>query len=64
MLSVNNVMFSYIMEKVKGIKRGVVRQKLTTFRLDNDNALWLDSQPNKGRYINELIREDRRKNSV
>lgn len=53
-----------MMEKVTGIKRGVVRQKLTTFRLDNDNALWLDSQPNKGRYINELIREDRRKNSV
>lgn len=52
------------MLKINGIKRGVVRQKLTTFRLDNDNALWLDSQSNKGRYLNELIREDRRKNTV
>lgn len=47
------------MKKCPGIKRGVVRQKLMSFRLDNDNALWLDFHPNKGRYINDLIRADR-----
>lgn len=39
--------------------KGLVTQKMMSFRLDNDNALWLDSIPNKGRYINELIRIDR-----
>lgn len=40
--------------------KGVVTQKMMSFRLDNDNALWLDSQPNKGRYLNDLIRLDRK----
>lgn len=48
------------MERIKGIKRGVTRQKMISFRLDLDNVLWLDSQSNKGRYINDLIRFDRR----
>lgn len=39
--------------------KGLVTQKMMSFMLDNDNALWLDSMPNKGRYINELIRIDR-----
>ena len=39
--------------------KGYVTQKMMSFRLDNDNILWLDSLPNKGRYINELIRIDR-----
>lgn len=39
--------------------KGLITQKMMSFRLDNDNALWLDSIPNKGRYINELIRIDR-----
>lgn len=38
--------------------KGLVTQKMMSFRLDNDNALWLDNMPNKGRYINELIRID------
>lgn len=32
-------------------------QKMVSFRLDNDLAEWLDSKPNKGRYLNNLIRE-------
>lgn len=39
--------------------KGFVTQKMMSFRLDNDNALWLESLPNKGCYINELIRIDR-----
>lgn len=34
-------------------------QKPMSFRLDNDNAEWVNQQPNKGRYINELIKADR-----
>lgn len=43
----------------KYAKDGERSQKMMAFRLDNDLALWLDSQPNKGRYINDLIRKDR-----
>ena len=42
-----------------GIKHGTRTQKPTAFRLDNDLELWLNSQPNKGRYLNNLIRADR-----
>lgn len=42
-------------------KRGMVTQKMMTFRVDNENAAWLESKPNKGRYINELIARDRMK---
>lgn len=34
-------------------------QKSFTFRLDNDNIDWLEQQPNKGRFINELIAASR-----
>lgn len=34
-------------------------QKMMAFRLDEENAFWLSTQPNKGRYINNLIRADR-----
>lgn len=33
-------------------------QKMVSFRLDNELLDWLESQHNKGRYLNELIRED------
>lgn len=33
-------------------------QKMVSFRLDNELLDWLESQQNKGRYLNELIRED------
>lgn len=38
---------------------GERNQKAMTFRLDNENAFWLSTMPNKGRYINNLIRADR-----
>lgn len=40
-------------------KRGSSNQKMMSFRLDNENAEWLQKQANKGRYINELIAKDR-----
>lgn len=40
-------------------KRGVQTQKMMSFRIDNDNAQWLESKPNKGRTINNLIAEAR-----
>lgn len=33
-------------------------QKMVSFRLDNDLAEWLNSKSNKGRYLNNLIREN------
>lgn len=38
---------------------GTRSQKILTFRCDNENITWLESKPNKGRYINELIARDR-----
>ena len=40
-------------------KRGEKSQKMLSFRLDQENEFWLSTQPNKGRYINNLIRADR-----
>lgn len=37
---------------------GTRSQKAMTFRLDNEVAEWLAQQPNKGRYINQLIAAD------
>lgn len=42
--------------------RGQKSQKMVTFRLDLENEEWLARQPNKGRYINNLIAADREKN--
>ena len=39
--------------------KGLVTQKKFTFRIDNSNALYLDTMPNKGRYLNDLIMLDR-----
>lgn len=44
-------------------KDGERSQKMMTFRLDRENEFWLSTQPNKGRYINNLIRADRLKRS-
>lgn len=38
--------------------KGSRSQKMISFRLDNEVAAWLEHQPNKGRYINELIAAD------
>lgn len=42
-------------------KKGERSQKMVSFRLDNENASWLESQENKGRYLNSLIQADRLK---
>lgn len=51
-------------EKKERIRRryandGERSQKMMTFRLDKENEYWLSTFPNKGRYINNLIRADR-----
>lgn len=38
---------------------GSQSQKMMNFRLDLDLLQWLNTKPNKGRYINDLIRDDR-----
>lgn len=38
-------------------KRGERSQKMVTFRLDLDLQDILDEQPNKGRFINDCIRQ-------
>ena len=40
---------------------GTRGQKHIAFRCDFENIEWLYQQPNKGRYINNLIRDDRQK---
>lgn len=40
--------------------KGERSQKMMSFRVDNDVAEWLSQQPNKGRYINDLIAADKR----
>lgn len=47
-----------------GNTRGVITQKMVSFKLDNDNLEWLQMQPNKGRYINSLIERDRLERSM
>ena len=47
----------------KYAKRGNKSQKLVAFRLDLENEFWLSTMPNKGRYINNLIRADRLRRS-
>lgn len=47
----------------KYAKRGETNQKMMSFRLDQENEFWLSSFPNKGRYINNLIRADRLRRS-
>lgn len=55
---------SKLTEETKRLRKqyaaaGQAAQKMMSFRLDNDNAEWLNTKPNKGRYINELIAQDR-----
>lgn len=47
----------------KYAKRGETSQKMMSFRLDQENEFWLSTFPNKGRYINNLIRADRLRRS-
>lgn len=48
-------------ERKKGRVNGSITQKIYSFRLDGDLIEWLNRQPNKGRYLNNLIREDMEK---
>lgn len=41
--------------------KGTRTQKMFNFRLDDSLSNWLDTQPNKGRYLNDLIRNDMQK---
>ena len=43
----------------KEYKRDEVTQKMMAFRVDLENAEWLKRFQNKGRYINDLIAQDR-----
>lgn len=45
-------------ERKKGRVNGSITQKVYSFRLDGELIEWLNRQPNKGRYINDLIRDD------
>lgn len=45
-------------------KRGEKSQKLIAFRADVDLLVWLKSQPNMGRYINDLVRADKKRFSA
>lgn len=40
--------------------KGERSQKMMSFRVDLENINWLEAQPNKGRYINDLIAADRK----
>lgn len=50
-------------ERVRKIPtpNGSHSQKMMNFRLDLDLLDWLNTKPNKGRYLNDLIRADRDK---
>lgn len=39
--------------------KGEKGQKMMSFRLDYENAEYLDSKPNKGRFINDLLAQAR-----
>lgn len=44
--------------------RGSRSQVRQGFLVDNENAEWLNQQPNKGRYLNNLIQADREKHEA
>ena len=48
-------------ERKKGRVNGSITQKVYSFRLDGDLIEWLYRQTNKGRYLNNLIRDDMEK---
>lgn len=66
-LKTSNIMKEKKEEKERQRKayaaKGERSQRTMTFRLDNELAAWLNQQPNKGRYINELIKSDQYKHS-
>lgn len=45
-------------ERKKGRVNGQITQIMTSFRVDSDVVDYLKSKPNRGRFLNELIRID------
>lgn len=45
-------------ERKKGRVNGQITQIMTSFRVDSDVVDYLKSKPNRGRFLNELIRVD------
>lgn len=45
-----------------GRRANTITQKAISIRVDNDLLDWLKTKENKGRYINNLIRNDLQKN--
>lgn len=45
-------------ERKKGRVNGLVTQTMTSFRVDADVVDYLKSKPNRGRFLNDLIRTD------
>ena len=45
-------------ERKKGRVNGQVTQIMTSFRVDADVVEFLKSKPNRGRFLNELIRAE------
>ena len=46
-------------ERKKGRVNGQITQIMTSFRVDADVVDYLKSKPNRGRFLNELIRIDK-----
>lgn len=51
-------------ERKKGRVNGQVTQTMTSFRVDSDVVDYLKSKPNRGRFLNELIRTDMLNNKM
>lgn len=50
-------------KKKTGGEKGHRSQRMMSFRVDNENAEWLEQFSNKGRYINNLIDADRKQHT-
>ena len=48
--------------KPRGVRGNGATQGRFNFRVDPDLQEWLDSQVNRNRYLNNLVREDKIKN--
>ena len=51
-------------ERKKGRVNGQITQIMTSFRVDADVVDYLKSKPNRGRFLNELIRIDMMNNKM
>lgn len=51
-------------ERKKGRVNGKVTQVMTSFRVDADVVDYLKSKPNRGRYLNDLVRADMKNSTL